>query len=82
MSKGMGGTVGSKANMWSQSRACMARATASTSLAIGPGDDSTNFIRRREKKRSDSTMRQVAKDGAPVAYPISALERWVSNPWS
>lgn len=39
--KGMGGTVGSRVNMWSQRRACMHRARLSTSLAMGPEDDST-----------------------------------------
>lgn len=38
---GIGGTVGSSLNMWSQSRACIQRARLSTSLAMGPKDDST-----------------------------------------
>lgn len=45
----MGGTVGSKKNMWSQSRACIHRARLSTSLAMGPEDDSTSLIRNIRK---------------------------------
>lgn len=41
----MGGTVGSKENMWSHSRACIHRARLSTSFAMGPADDDTKLIR-------------------------------------
>lgn len=55
MLKGRGGTVGSRENMWSQSRACIHKTRLSTSLAMGPGDDST------KKKRNSDKMQQMTQ---------------------